>query len=431
MFKLQVLWHYLRFTLRGKFANRQRLQQFQQRSWQRFVQKTLPRSPFYRFFFEKRLPLENYPLQNKESFMRHFSAINTLGISLEDAQATALEAESNRDFRPTLNGVTVGLSTGTSGKRGIFLVSDSERAQWTAMVMSRVLKVNFRERQKVAFFLRANSNLYSSVQSKVLEFQYFDIFQPITKLIADLQSFQPDIIAAQPSVMAELAMAQQNRSLAVKPKQLISFAEVLWPDDRVFFETIFQAPLREVYQCTEGFLGVSCEHGTIHLNEDLFILEKRYLSQERFVPIITDFTRTSQPIIRYELTDVLKERKTPCPCGSIFLGIEQIEGREDDVLVFSTEKGNEKIFADLICRRIAQQTNQFRQYRITQTGKENLLLELDAEPAYFDEIAGVIQKTILDLLAERQIFGIRFHLQPGIMRHSGEKLRRVVGQKSI
>jgi putative adenylate-forming enzyme len=169
----------------------------------------------------------------------------------------------------------------------------------------------------------------------------------------------------------------------------------------------------------------------MHLNEDLFILEKRYLSEDRFVPIITDFTRTSQPMIRYELNDVLKERKTPCPCGSVFLGIEQIEGREDDVLVFSTEQGIEKIFADLICRRIAQKTDQFRQYRITQTTEGNLLLELDASAAHFDEIAEGIQKTVLDLLAERQIFGIRFDVQQGVVRQPGEKLRRVVRQKSI
>jgi len=431
MFKLQILWHYLRLTLRGKFADRQRLQHFQHQSWRRFVQKILPRSPFYRFFSEKKLPLENFPLQNKESFMAHFSAINTLGIQLDDALATALEAEIKRDFRPTLNGVTVGLSTGTSGKRGLFLVTDSERAQWTALVMSRVLRMNFLKRQKVAFFLRANSNLYSSVQSRLFEFQFFDIFRPVSALIADLQVFQPDIIAAQPSVMAELAAAQQNGSLTVKPKQLLSFAEVLWPDDRVFFEATFQAPLREVYQCTEGFLGVSCDYGTMHLNEDLFILEKRYLSEDRFVPIITDFTRTSQPMIRYELTDVLRERKTPCPCGSFFLGIEQIEGREDDVLVFSTKNGIEKIFPDLICRRIAQQTDQFRQYRITQTTEGNLLLELDASADDFAEIAVVIQKTILDLLAERQIFGIQFEIQQGILRQPGEKLRRVVRQKSI
>jgi len=75
--------------------------------------------------------------------------------------------------------ITVGLSTGTSGKRGLFLISPSERESWVVMVMDRILPPKWLKKQKVAFFLRANSNLYTSVQSAIYDFKYFDIFQPI------------------------------------------------------------------------------------------------------------------------------------------------------------------------------------------------------------------------------------------------------------
>lgn len=47
--------------------------------------------------------------------------------------------------------------------------------------------------------------------------------------------------------------------------------------------------------------------------------------------MVTDLERKAQPIIRYRLNDILVERKEPCGCGSPFLALEKIEGREDDV----------------------------------------------------------------------------------------------------
>ena len=69
----------------------------------------------------------------------------------------------------------------------------------------------------------------------------------------------------------------------------------------------------------------------LHLNEDIVYIEREYLDDRRFVPVVTDLERKAQPIIRYRLNDILVERKEPCGCGSPFLALEKIEGREDDV----------------------------------------------------------------------------------------------------
>ena len=37
-----------------------------------------------------------------------------------------IKSEENRDFSPTIKGITVGLSSGTSGNRGVFLASEKE-----------------------------------------------------------------------------------------------------------------------------------------------------------------------------------------------------------------------------------------------------------------------------------------------------------------
>ena len=70
--------------------------------------------------------------------MRDFNQINTCGLDLKDAMQVAVDSETSRDFEPTIEGVTVGLSSGTSGNRGLFLASSSERAIWVAAVLQRI-----------------------------------------------------------------------------------------------------------------------------------------------------------------------------------------------------------------------------------------------------------------------------------------------------
>ena len=65
------------------------------------------------------------------------------------------------------------------------------------------------------------------------------------------------------------------------------------------------------------------------------MLKKEYLDDNRFYPIITDFKRTSQPIYRYRLNDILVEEKSPCPCGSVLL---ESRKSKDDRTISSISK---------------------------------------------------------------------------------------------
>lgn len=71
------------------------------------------------------------------------------------------------------------------------------------------------------------------------------------------------------------------------------------------------------------------------------------------MPVVTDFERRAQPMIRYRLNDILVERKEACGCKSPCLALEKIEGREDDMFSFRDIQGREKlIFPDFIRRCI-------------------------------------------------------------------------------
>lgn len=380
-------------------------------------------SLFYKNFSQKKNSFTAFPIINKAIFMANFDTINTVNIKLEEALAVAIKSEENRDFSPTIKGITVGLSSGTSGNRGIFLASEKERAYWVALVLDRVLGFSFKKRS-IAFFLRANSNLYDSVKSKLLAFHFFDLLDSIDAHIERLNALQPTILVAQPSMLLELANAIEANRLTIKPQKVISVAEVLTPEDKAYLSNIFKQTIQQVYQCTEGFLASSCEHGTLHFNEDFLIIEKKYIDHEqsRFHPIITDLRRRSQPIIRYELNDIIQE-KTNCSCGSKFLAIEAIEGRSDDILAFkNTENQEVKIFPDFFRRAIILSDNSISDYALIQTKSNHLMLYIKSQHEKSFQLAC---ETVQDLLKKNNIFEVEISQTNHNHTLRGQKLRRI------
>jgi len=163
----------------------------------------------------------SYPIMSKQLFMDNFDAINTVDISKKEAFEVALKSEVTRDFNPTIGAISVGLSSGTSGNKGLFLVSPKERAMWVGAILDRVIGFSLRKR-KVAFFLRANNNLYESVKSKILMFHFFDIAKPMEDHIAELLKVKPNILIAQPSVLNEIAKGFEKRNISLKFDKIIS-----------------------------------------------------------------------------------------------------------------------------------------------------------------------------------------------------------------
>ena len=417
-FKLKILYYLIGFKIR-RWMHKD-VKQLQSRHFGK-LKKRLVTSTYYQPFLTK--DLSEFPVIDKSIFMERFDEINTHGIKIRDAYAAAINAEETRDFSPTINGVTVGLSSGTSGNRGIFMASEDERARWVACILDRVIGFSLRKR-KVAFFLRANSNLYNSVQSSILEFHFFDLLHDLNENIKQLGFLQPQILVAQPSMLVEIAKAIENEVLTISPLKIISVAEVLSLEDRNLLAKIFQQTIHQVYQCTEGFLAASCEAGVLHFNEDFLIVEKKYLDQEknRFHPIITDLMRHTQPIIRYELNDIIIEKKN-CTCGSRWMAIEQIEGRADDVLVFDSVCHSEiKIFPDFFRRAVITSDEAIRDYRIRQTGKDHLeLFILSSDDLSYSRAEASIQ----NLLKNNEVHSVTIERVQQPEHSIANKLRRI------
>lgn len=361
------------------------LKRVQQKRWQAFKKNVLPYSPFYQSYINQ--PLSAFPIMDKTQMLEHFDEMNTLGIQFQTALDIALKAEKNRDFSPTLNGVSVGLSSGTSGHRGLFIVSPYESAYWAGSLLAKALPNPLWQHERIAFFLRANNNLYQTInQSKKLSFHYFDLIQSLSEQIETLEKLNPTILSAPATVLLELAYEKQKGKINISPHSLFSVAEVLEPIHQTFIEKTFKCCVRQIYQCTEGCLGISPKSNTniIQLNEENIIIEKQWLDTSRFIPIITDLRRRSQPIIRYRLDDILQvapNSTTP------FCQLKKIEGREGDICYGLSIKNNTKqpVFSDVIRQSIAQLATPIKDYQIQQLTPDLFSISVLPEPTEIEK----------------------------------------------
>lgn len=354
-----------------KWSSRQQLEAYQEKAVSKQLSYMKKHSPYYSQCKEEPLPL-----MDKEKMMQHFDELNTVGVKKEQAFEIALQGERTRDFQEDYQGISVGLSSGTSGNRGIFLTSETEQAIWAGTILARMLPKEKLLNHRLAFFLRADNQLYQTIQSKAIQLAYFDMYQSFEEHLARLNHYQPTILIAPPSVLLRLAQAMKEKHLAIYPTRIISVAEILETRDEEYLKERFSlSVIHQIYQCTEGFLGCTCEHGTLHLNEDIVKFEKEYIDEKRFYPIITDFKRTSQPMLRYRLNDILIAADQPCACGSVFEAIEKIEGREDDIFIFNGLKQKEvAVYPDFI-RRCLLFVSEVRDYQVIQTASNQLIIK--------------------------------------------------------
>lgn len=392
-----VAWHFLR--ARGlRFRSRAALLAWQQKRIDLFLRQRLPQLPFYRAHVGA--PLARLPIIDKSIMLANFGLLNNVGISLEEATATALAAEHTRDFRPHIGGVTVGLSSGTQGPRGVFMVARREQLRWAGIMLARVLdgallrRLLFGRPLKVAFFMRANSNLYGTLASSRIAFRFYDLLGGLDQHLQSLQGQSPDILVAPARILGRIAALALEGKLQLAPRKVIAVAEVLEPDDRARIEQAFGGPVHQLYQCTEGFLGYTCEHGVLHLNEEFVHIEPEWLdaARTRFVPIVTDFTRSTQHFIRYRLNDSLRVRAEACPCGSAALALDAVEGRCDDILWLPRADDGElaALYPDMIRHAISIAPHALPDYRIAQHG--DALHIAVADNASFDGVAQAVRQ---------------------------------------
>jgi len=252
------------------------------------------------------------------------------------------------------------------------------------MYLSR-LTIPKKEKLNAAFILRVFSPAFN-FDKYGHKITYVNQLQSMENICRNIEEINPNVISSPPSMLKLLAEEQINGRLNLSPKLIYSYAETLYPDVKKLIEKTFNCPIFQVYQGSEGCYALSCKEGNLHINEDIVFLEmydsngnptKEGTSCQKL--IVTDLHKKSQPIIRYELNDLVTINPDKCKCGSNFRVIESIQGRSDDML-FGIRKGKSHfIFPDYIVRAIISCSDKIDDFQVIQKTfnllNVNLLLE--------------------------------------------------------
>jgi phenylacetate-coenzyme A ligase PaaK-like adenylate-forming protein len=180
-------------------------------------------------------------------------------------------------------------------------------------------------------------------------------------------------LAGYPSALALLADEQLAGRLRIAPESVATTSETRTPEMEARIVAAWGRRPFDVYASTEtGIMAVDCDrHTGRHLFEDQVIVEN-VDAGGRPVPdgtpghhlLVTNLWNRTQPLIRYELSDIAVIDSSRCECGRTLRRIVAIEGRSDDILILRGRDGGEVPVHPLAVRSPFAALPELRQYQV-------------------------------------------------------------------
>ena len=380
---------FLRFYLacrkRFKKMTSEEIEQYQIENARKIVEYSVKKAPYFEKLYSSYnlKDVWNLPTTTKKKMMENLTDYNTLGFQKEELINFCLRIEREKNFSERFEGYNVAMSSGTSGSKGIVITSPEEEKYLQAVFFARFPFPKIL-RLKWAFILRVTTPAFQ-VSKFGQRLTHFSLQLPLEEMRNKLNLFNPNILSAPPSMLKILAKEKKAGKLRIKPKRLVSYAEVLQPEIKKEIEEAFQTKVHQIYQGSEGSIAITCKEGNLHINEDLVCVQLYDEKGNPTIPgtpchklIITDLHKKSQPIIRFELNDVISLSTERCSCGSSFRVIDQIFGRADDVFWSYKIRSKELqyIFPDYIRRAVISSSDAIDEYQVIQKDYSKLLVRI-------------------------------------------------------
>jgi phenylacetate-coenzyme A ligase PaaK-like adenylate-forming protein len=236
-----------------------------------------------------------------------------------------------------------------------------------------------------------------------------DARRPVAELAGELSSFRPDVLAGYPSVLALLADEQLAGRLAVAPRHVFTSSEVRTPEMTARMKAAWGVSPLDLYATTETTIAAfECGAGCgLHLFEDTALIEN---VDERGRPVpdgepgsrllVTNLFNRTQPIIRYEVSDIARIDSEPCPCGRTLRRLVAVEGRSDDVLMLPGRNGKTVAVHPLAVRSPFAALSEVRQYQVVGDGARLLVRVVPHEKAAADAVTEHVRCALGRKLAE-------------------------------
>jgi len=435
----------------------ERVARLQQRRLRRLVTHAVAHAPFYRRHYRHvdldRCQLSDLPPTDKQTLMANFEDV----VTDPDVQRADVERfvqdPANRGTR-FLDRYVVSHTSGSQGQP-FLLVHDphvidllftlqATRGNATAPITAAEVARRLLTRMRLAtvglepgFF--PSSAAFAHFPAAMRPFVQLEAFcVHDAQLVAKLNAYRPHVLIAYASILSNLALKGEELHLP-DLRQVVNNSETLSEQARTRVETAFDAPVLDNYATGEClFLTNGCPEGPgAHVNADWAILEV-VDEQYRPVPVgqlgkkvlITNLANRVQPLIRYEVGDMVALTAEPCRCGSRLPRIAQIKGRAADEFWFEVD-GAAHATSGLLFKNALDPVWEVHEWQAVQEERNRIDLRLQLLPGAKPE-RGVLGRTIVNRL---HLIGLPADvevnvsyvpvLEPDPKTH---KLRRVVSQ---
>lgn len=261
-------------------------------------------------------------------------------------------------------------------------------------------------------------------------------------LVEQLAEFRPTHLTAYASMLHEIARQIESGRVSLKPEleEVVNISERLMPQAREHYVEIFGAPVLDNYSMGEClFLTNGCtkSHG-MHVNADWALLE---VVDENNQPVpdgetgakvlITNLANYTQPIIRYEIGDMITMATEPCGCGSNLPLIDHVEGRDSDVFEIKTDNGTKSVQPTIFELALGRMLD-VREYQLIQ--EENTRFRILVEPLPGKSVdrakcEKVMHEQLCEYGLEKQL-QIRLETVERLTNDGKQKFKRVVSMAS-
>ncbi len=342
---------------------REKLENYQRQQLFSLVSYAVYHSPFYQELYKNIriddpvIALGDLPIINKATMMENFDRfVTNPRLKLTELQAHIRQLSDDEYY---LGKYRVLTTSGNSGFKGVFVFN---RKEWSTILagynrcaLSTGIFPRFPNRWKESTIfadnpVHASYRMKVSAKTHLVDSQQLSATSSIESLVNALNTFQPDILSAYPSVASLLAIEQLEGRLNIHPIMIGIGGETYTKEMELNIQKAWGVTPFDVYGTTEGgAFNMDCSfHRGIHISEDLTIIE---VVDENNQPVpdgslghkllITNLFNYTQPLIRYEVSDMVTISKEPCPCGRPFRLIAKVEGRNDDIVYLPNTRGRE------------------------------------------------------------------------------------------
>jgi phenylacetate-coenzyme A ligase PaaK-like adenylate-forming protein len=378
------------------------------------VQHAATRSRFYQELYkgirlDQPIQLQNLPVITKAMVMEDFDRLVTdPKLHLSEIQDYITHAAGDALYRGEYRALS---TSGTTGLKGIFVYG---RREWSLVLADtlrwqQVVGVSPRlpNRLRIATVgasspAHVSYRLTASGDVGLFKIRMLDATAAMNELVRALNDFQPEVLLPYPSVGALLAAEQLEGRLRIQPRIISTHSETLSSGMAAIMEKAWgRAPLDHYGLSEHPNCGCACKYRKgIHLFEDLFIAEV-VDDRNRPVPagesglklLLTNLYNFTQPLIRYEVSDMLTIGKEMCPCGRPFRLVSKIGGRSDDIIYLRGVGGAKVPIHPLHFYDAIEAVEGIKQFQIV-AGSDGIYVQLVAR-------AGVDKASLSKALIER------------------------------